>query len=942
MLTRCAVFAGVLIALVLAPSRAAAQVEGPLVTSRYHASFDFRTLSIGRFDIYFHQGEDAMARRLARIVEEVAPAVDRRLGAPRGRVRIILVDQTDVSNGWATVVPYNLIEIAAVPPPSASEIGHTDDWLRLVFTHEYTHIVHLEKTRGWLGSLRHVFGRMPAFYSNLFLPSWQIEGLATHEESAITGQGRVRAGDFRMLLEHAKAAGRFAPLDRATPAVIDWPGGTSAYLYGAFFHEFLAQRYGQASLERLAEETAGRLPFFGSLAFKEVYGKSLGTLWREFEDSVTGRTIGEGTTTRTQLTRHGFSVTAPTFTSDGRLFYSIANPHGFPSLMELVDGRPRRVTSRYGGRRLSAAGDLLVFDQLEVTGRVALLSELFVHDLRTGATRAITSNSRSGEPDLSKDGRTIVYTQQEPGRRTLATLSASGSDAFGKPRTLVSEEATEFSSPRWSPDGRRIVAERRRLAGPSELVVLDVATHTVRSIFAAPRGRTVLPTWTPDGSRILFSWDRDGEPFTIYSINPNGGELRQLASAGAGAEAPAISPDGRRIVFVAYTAEGYDLFDLDVDRAEWADVPAPPAVVTPPTQRIDPPSAALQDRPYSPLETLAPRFWTPYVERDGDDTVLGAATVGFDALGRHTYVASLGWGFPRNRADIQAEYTYSRWWPSLFAGVSDDTDARRDGFIRSRDVAVGALLPFRRVRWSSDLLGSVSYSTDDLIDPSDRVEATRNRVAGRAGLRVSNAKGFGYSISAEEGGTFSVVSEFARGDSGDGTARSVLLEGRGYLRAWPQHGVFAARTAYATSRGTDRVRREFSAGGSGPQGAGFDVGFDAVGLLRGFDEADLFGRSALSMNLDYRVPVGWPQRGIGTLPVFLRSVHAAVFLDAGHAWDTGFRADDLRRSVGAELSFDIVLGGALPTTFTTGVAVRHDPTGAREGAAGYVRIGRAF
>ena len=714
MLRRVGVLVGVLMALALPPADVWAQVEGPLVTARYNPALRFRTIATGNFEIYFHQREEALAQRLARLVQEIAPALDARLGAPRGRVRIVLVDQTDVSNGWASIIPYNLIELAAVPPAGASEIGNTDDWLRLVFTHEYTHILHLEQSRGWLGSLRHVFGRVPLFYSNLFLPAWQIEGLATFEESAVAGHGRVNAGDFRMILDHAAAANRFAPLDRATTAVIDWPGGTSAYLYGAFFHDYLARRYGEASFARLASETAGRLPFFGSRAFKKVYGKSLGTLWDEFA-AETQAAAHATRQPRQRLTRHGFSVTAPAFTADGRLFYSIANPHRFPALMELVNGEPREVATRYHGNRLAAAGDLLVFDQLEVAGQVGLRSDLFVYDVRTEDTRRLTFGARAGDPDITPDGQAIVCTIQRTGRRELAVMRATTAGAFGDPVALVSEEGTEYSSARWSPDARSIVAERRRLGGPSELVLIDVAQGSVKPLFSAPRGRVVMPTWTPDGSKVLFSWDRDRSPVTLYSVAPHGGPVQQLLDAGDGAQAPAISPDGRRVVFVGYSADGYDLFSLDLASATWQEV-----VVSPATQTAAPaagaPADTIPSRPYSPVGTLAPRAWSPYVEHDGDDTVVGATTIGFDALGRHTYFVAAGWGIPRNRGDIQAEYTYARWWPALFAGIADDTDARRDGFIRSRDLAAGVLLPFRRVRWSSDVLASASYSTDDLID----------------------------------------------------------------------------------------------------------------------------------------------------------------------------------------------------------------------------------
>ena len=146
--------------------------------------------------------------------------------------------------GWASPVPYNTIEISAAAPPADSTIGNTDDWLRLVFTHEYTHIVHLSRTGGWIGGLRRVFGRLPVLYPNTFTPIWQIEGLATWNESAQTDVGRLQASDFRLILRRAAAEGRFEPLDRASSRLVAWPSGTTPYLYGAYFHEFLAERYG--------------------------------------------------------------------------------------------------------------------------------------------------------------------------------------------------------------------------------------------------------------------------------------------------------------------------------------------------------------------------------------------------------------------------------------------------------------------------------------------------------------------------------------------------------------------------------------------------------------------------------------------------------------------------------------------------------------------------
>jgi len=49
------------------------------------------------------------------------------------------------SNGWTTPVPRNTIMLTAVWPSGASFIGSTDDWLRLVFIHEFTPIVWINR-----------------------------------------------------------------------------------------------------------------------------------------------------------------------------------------------------------------------------------------------------------------------------------------------------------------------------------------------------------------------------------------------------------------------------------------------------------------------------------------------------------------------------------------------------------------------------------------------------------------------------------------------------------------------------------------------------------------------------------------------------------------------------------------------------------------------------
>lgn len=947
-------------------------LEAPSAAGRYDPSLRFRTISTSRFDIHYHQGEEALAARVAGWAEQVAARVNGALGTPRGRVQVVLVDQTDQSNGWATVFPFNLIELTAVPPSSLSTIGNTDDWLPLVFAHEYAHIVHLEKSRGWFGRLRPIFGRLPLLSPNIFLPEWQVEGLATFEESRVTGQGRVPAGDFRLLLDAAAAEGRLLPLDRASGGLLDWPSGNAAYLYGAYFHEYLARRYGDDAIRRLAETTAGQLPYLGSRAFRRVFGRPLGALWQDFAAETAASQANQAVgASAVRLTHHGFIVAGPRFGSGGEIFYSVANPHGFPALMRLEGAgrRPERLAARYHGAALGLTGGEVVFDQLEVVRHVGLQSDLYAAPRRGGRTRRLTHGARAADPDVARDGVSIVCTVQGSGRRSLAVLTLPAPGRSGTPRMLVSEAATEFSSPRWSPDGRWIAAERRRPGAASEIVIVDAATREVRPVVGGARGRNASPSWMPDGAAILFASDRDG-PFRIHAVDLATGVVRRLLGTGEGAHSPSVSADGRQVVFVGYSADGYDLHLMDLQTAAWSapvsgragggDVVtrggAPDAesattsmapVPFPDARPALPATAAVASgsRRYRPWGTLTPRYWTPLVESRRDDLRIGAATSGFDALGRHAYLASGEWLTAEREAVWQVDYAYARWWPTLFASASKSIDRWRTGDVRSREASAGMLLPLPHVRWGATGLVSLHASRDRYDCPACVVPvgALTARRDLRLGWQATSARAFGYSISPEEGALASATTEWSRGSGRQpGTAGAATGDLRAYWRVFPRHAAVAARLAGAAAWGDRGLRRVFQASGSGPQAAGFDFGSGAIGLLRGFRTSDVFGYRAAVLNLEYRVPLAWPQRGLGTTPVMLRRLHAAAFADAGHGWDSRFRAADVRRSFGLELSADTVIGYALPLTLTAGGAWREDPSGRHRGWAAFTRAGRSF
>ena len=958
----------------------------------YDPRLHFRTLPTEHFVIYFHQGEEALARRLAAIAEETWHALQRPLGVvPPKRTHVVLVDQTELANGWANPLPYDTIMVTAVWPPGSEFIGDTDDWLRMVFTHEFTHIVHLDRSEGWARVIRRIFGRMEIAFPNLFLPQWHVEGLATYEESVITGYGRLHAGDFGAVVDEAARLRRLEPLDRVNGGLTDWPDGDGAYAYGVGFHQYLADRFGAETLAKLAEATARRVPFTASRVFQRIYGQSLGSLWRDYQASLaepaTEPAVFAGDAKR--LTNHRYIVSGPRFdravcpTCTPEVVYSLLTPDGFPSLNRVaLDGSPpRQITRRYLGSTTAFGSDHLYFDQQEVRRNTGIYSDLYAWSRTTGRVRRLTSELRLMDPDLSPDGRTLACVQNRPGQRDLVLVDVADEGPHAmRIETLISEPETQFNTPRWSPDGRSIAIERHRPGGLSEIVVVDVATRTTRVIVPSAGERSVTPAWRPDGRAVVAAVAGEHGPFNLFEFPIDGGSPRQLTGTIGGAKWPDISPDGSTMVFVGYTVDGFDLFTMpypasseDGTRVDSDNLPqqfavtrsAPAAAdttsvvaATPPPRQ---PRAPVGPYPYSPWPTLRPTSWTPIVESDSTQLRIGAATGGFDVLAYHAYSASATWAVsgpadtPKPGVatpDWNVSYAYDRWRPTLFAAASNATSffsgpATESGTptaatLRERQLEAGVLFPIRHVRVSHVASLSLISAIDDYT-LADRT-LSRDRTALRGAWATTTAHLYGYSISPEGGVTIGVTAESvprALGSFADATA--FTADARSYLPGFGAHHVLAIRAAGGVSTGDPDVRRTFHLGGAAPAGGVIDFGRNAISLLRGFGTNTFAGSHVALINADYRFPIARPQRGHGTWPLFLHTIHASVFADAGHTWTRTFRSDAIKTSIGAEISARIVAAYFFPFTLTAGAARGHDGSETvPDRTTAYARVGVAF
>jgi len=105
----------------------------------------------------------------------------------------------------------------------------------------------------------------------------------------------------------------------------------------------------------------------------------------------------------------------------------------------------------------------------------------------------------------------------------------------------LTHEASDDSTPAWSPDGRRVAFSRS-----GSIAVIDGNGRSERRLTAGPKDTN--PVWSPDGKRIAFRREIDG---TLYLavVNADGSGLHVLRNSASPYGRQSWSPDGREIVY---------------------------------------------------------------------------------------------------------------------------------------------------------------------------------------------------------------------------------------------------------------------------------------------------------------------------------------------------------------------------------------------------------
>lgn len=880
--------------------------------------YKFKTLRSDRVSVHFHAEVEAPARRAMALILEVLPRLEARYRVTVPSLDVVVHDANDSPNGLATSFPYPYVQIRTASDDGA-DTGPTESWLRLVITHELTHIVHIEQAGGIYGFGRRVFGRAPFLFPNALQPSWFIEGLAVREETRGTAMGRGRHALTRMVVDEAALSGQLRRIDQANLSLDVWPLGNAAYLFGEEFLSFVEKRFGAEATRDIALSHGRSFrPYLDSRSFRKTTGRSLVSLWTEFADERAAALRADPTRRPgplTLLSDRGTVQTAPRLSPDGSLIaYSsrTLNRLGEIRLMRKDGSSDRRLATRVSGSELSWSRDgaFIVFHETNQVRKFESQEDLYRVEIVNGKRTRLTVGLRASDPDVgpSPPGERppIVFVQRLPDRTELGVLVEGG-----RPRVLTaSAPGAEWSHPRFSPRGDAIVASRLQ-DGYSDLVSVDPETGSLRPL-TQDRAVDAEPSWVDDQT-IVFRSDRVAGAFRLFLIRRDGSDLRMVADSPRNAFAPEVDVPTGTIFYAHYSDRGFDLarapFAPGDAVREYVD-PFPVAVAEPPPFE----GAAL---PYRPLGSLRPRFASPYVELVSDEWRPGLATVAFDPLLRTAYGLAASWGTKVSKPNLLGYARYDRFTPTFTALARRESSPAQSA---TRDLTEGRLtidFPLERAVLRSQTLGLTVRRRHESV-ASDALDTGVLSV----GWILDSTRRYPMSISPQDGVRLRLAaSREMKALGSDLDFGKLIVDARAYSRLG--RTVLASRLGGGWTFGPRVPRRAYSVGGLASPALLDPVG-DEPAVLRGYktpDRADATrsGKKVVFGNLEMRIPLGHPQTGLRALPFFLRHLHLTASLDAAVVGSGDLNLSSARVGASVGLGADILLGHRVPLTIQGGV-----------------------
>ena len=920
------------------------------------------------FDVIYNAGQQDLGLLYAEKLEKAYFQLKEFFSEAPERLSVVINDKTDLTNGYATRIPYPHIMAYPVMPGPEDSLADTGDWAFELLAHEYTHILNFEPARGIMKPLRFIFGNIIA--PNLLLPTWWKEGLAVQMETRLGKHGRLRsiyqdASIRAMVDDETFFTFDLAQVNEVMPS---WPEGARPYLFGSLMWSEIIAEHGDKVIDEINQRQAGRVPYFVEQPARDYFGKNYVTQYGDALKQTSElaleqlKTLREVNPTPAVIAKDSYQyLSAPAVSPDGKKLAMITQDDSKNRSVKILsrddlsqsflDSKKADTIEKFDQnlappmqndepmsgsiQRVSWFPDStrLIYDKINLVNRVESFSDLHVYNFETKKTENLTRGLRAREPAVSPDGKLVAFIKLSGGKTQLATLKL---DAVKKTYHIVFSPALEerVSYPTFI-DNHDIGFSYRNAIGEEHLYRYNAETNKVSEILSQfPDAR--FAKMTSEG--LIFTSSRNGT-HNVYLASKDLSTAHPITHTLTAYFMSDLDPSRKDLFATTMTSGGFKIATMQ--KEDWEKTPKDLPYIKPlmndryPAVTNDSEAtntakglvAKADISDYSPYHYLWPQYWIPFIVSSSSDTglVIQAQTSGFDPLKKHSYTLLGSWDTLINKGSIVGSYLNQTTSLPFVIGAYHTSSYLGDVNNQIEDSSISAaVLPdmFWMSRYASLQVG-VQHFERTTETPTGN--ASTKRMGPFAMLAYTNYTQAGAQISPESGlGVYLGAYDYVPYEDYLHTWQ-FLVGGEKYFSYFlPKHHALMVR-----AKGVYTVDRIPSVYGVSTDSLVYipDNPLPEY-IMRGYQRGQFYGRNLVNVNLEYRFPFWNIYGGSGTDPLFIRRISGALVGD-GVAADGIFLNDQtgvaesisMKRSfwsAGLEARFETTVGYSFPVTLVLG------------------------
>lgn len=551
-----------------------------------HPEIDWQTFDTEHFQIHFYDGTEGTAREGAFVAEQIYPHVTGLYDyEPPTKTDLIFTDVDDISNGAAYYYDNKIVIWAS---PLEFELRGSHRWLQNVITHEFTHIVSLQKAMKaglkfpgayfqWMGyeeekrqDVLYGFPQSIVSYPlpGTTVPPWLAEGSAQYMYEGANWDHWDTHRD--MILRDRTLNNKLLSFTEMNTFGKKGIGNESTYNSGFAMCRYIAGKYGAESLKKIMVELSKPFQFSVNNAIKNAIGINGNDLYSNYKNMLEKRyeflteCVQRNKMTGQIIEDGGSANLHPKWSPDGNRIAYISNKENdyFGQTDLFIFNMDTKKTEKIESGALSAPFWHPSKNVIYYTKKSSIPNkhgskffDIYMYDLDNKKETRITKYQRAFNPIFIEKDSSIAFLSTYDGGQNIFRLNL-------KKNTI--QKMTSY-------DDRSILSSLH-YDEKNERLIFNRTQHHYRDIYFLSLGDSSIgeilsnPLWDERDAvykqnKLIYSDDRSGI-FNLFMIDEKTMEQSYITNVTGGAFMADINAEGK-VVYSLYENGVYKIAFID-------------------------------------------------------------------------------------------------------------------------------------------------------------------------------------------------------------------------------------------------------------------------------------------------------------------------------------------------------------------------------------------